>query len=317
MNTDILLAAQSGSTSLTNAFKQVQAFIEESECRFTRFSENSELARLNRNTGSWFQASDDLFEIMVQAYDYYLETDGLFNPAILEALKHAGYNRSMDEIRAHGTRLPAAWKGTPQVPDFSQVQMDATNHQIYLPDGMQVDLGGIAKGWIAERAVQILANYSKACAVSAGGDMVLAGIPDGETAWQVSLEDPRDPGQTLAILNVGPGAVATSSVTKRRWIQGERERHHLIDPRTGNPAETDWLSATVITPDAAAAEVYAKAFLIAGEGGVSTLLAQRDDLAFIIVDRDGTLWGNDRSLDYTQGALPISRPVISGHNRSL
>ena len=135
---------------------------------------------------------------------------------------------------------------------------------ILLPPGMALDLGGIAKGWIAEQAALILSDFSSACAVNAGGDMFLIGFPDGEDHWSVALEDPLQPEIHLTTLKVDPGAVATSSVTKRTWKQGEKQRHHLIDPRTGEPAVTDWLSMTVIAAHAYEAEVFAKALLIGG-----------------------------------------------------
>jgi thiamine biosynthesis lipoprotein len=317
MNTDILLAAEDGSPSLAGAFRQVQAYIEESEARFSRFLVNSELARLNRSAGSWFQASDDLYEMMYQAYEYHFETGGLFNPAILEVLKYAGYDQSMEAIKSHGASLPAAQQVKPHVPDFSQVQLDEITHQIRLPQGMQVDLGGIAKGWVSEYAAHILAEYTPACTVSAGGDMFMVGLPTGTTAWEVSLEDPRDPNATLAILNVGPGAVATSSVTKRRWMQGERDRHHLIDPRTGEPAVTRWLSVTVITPHATTAEVFAKTLLITGKQAVEIPLAYASDLAFIAVDESGAIWGNDNSQAYVEAMDSTQVSLISTQIRSI
>ena len=150
----------------------------------------------------------------------------------------------MDIIRAYGVTSRSRLS-KPGKYDFGAVQLDPGAHAIRLLPGMRLDLGGIAKGWIVERAAQELGAYSDACAVSAGGDMFMMGLPAGEEAWRVALEDPRDPDQTLAVLRVGLGAVATSSIMKRRWQQGKLVRHHLIDPRSGQPAETDWLSVTV------------------------------------------------------------------------
>jgi len=170
------------------------------------------------------------------------------------------------------------------------VQFDAARHAIRLPRGLRLDLGGIAKGWIADGAAQLLAGFSPACAVSAGGDMALRGLPSGESCWEVALEDPRDPDSSLATLRVGPGAVATSSVTGRRWQQGARTMHHLIDPRTQQPARTDWLSVTVVAPNTITAEVFAKALLIAGSRGAEHIAARRKDITFIAVDALGGLY---------------------------
>ncbi len=296
MNSDILLAAEGAPGAIARGFEQAAALFAALEARLTRFSDTSELAQLNRSEGKWFQASAELFDVVQQAYDFVSETDGLFDPSILDALENAGYDKSMDEIRTLGvTRLPAP---RPTTFDFGAVQLDHATHTIRLPRGMRLDLGGIAKGWIVERAALALAACVEACAVSAGGDMCLAGLPAGEAAWRVALEDPRDPDQTLAALRVGSGAVATSSVTKRRWQQGERLRHHLIDPRTGEPAETGWLSVTVIAAHTTEAEVYAKALLIAGPPEAEHIAMRRGDLAFIAVDRDGQLWGSKNAKEY-------------------
>jgi thiamine biosynthesis lipoprotein len=291
MNSAILLVAEGEPEVITRGFDQAQALIASLEARFTRFSDTSELAQLNRSEGKWFRASAELFDVVQQSYDFARETNGLFDPSILEALESVGYDKSMDDLRAHGvTRMPAS--PSPKTFDFGIVRLDPDARAIWLPCEMRLDLGGIAKGWIAERAAQELAAYSDACTVNAGGDLFMVGLPSGDGTWRVALEDPRDPDQTLAILRVGPGAVATSSTMKRRWQQGERVRHHLIDPRKGQPAETVWLSVTAIAPHAAAAEVFAKALLIAGPSEAEQIAVRRGDLAFIAVDRAGQLWGS-------------------------
>ena len=301
MNSDVILAAEGTHESVARGFDQAQALIQALEARLTRFSDTSELAQLNRSAGSRFGASNELYTLVRQACDFVNETDGLFDPTILDALENAGYDRSMDDVvrGARGvTRRPASsikW-------DARKISLDPKTRAIRLPRGMRLDLGGIAKGWIAERAAHRLAEYADACAVSAGGDMFMVGLPAQETAWHIELEDPRDPDQTLAVLRVQPGAVATSSITKRRWLQAGRMQHHLIDPRTGQPAETDWLSVTVIAPRATVAEVFAKTLLIAGSRQAERIAARRSDLAFIAVDRTGQLWGSKNAKEFLDAA---------------
>lgn len=221
MNSDILLAAEGAKSQIETGFREAHTFIEEAEKRFTRFSEDSELAQLNRRTGQWFSASDDLFEVVQQARILHDQTLGLFDPGMLDALILAGYDRSMDELRKVGAQ-PGKTIDPSVKPDFLDIRLDEEKKQIWLPQGTRIDLGGIAKGWIAEQAARLLSRYSNACAVSAGGDMALIGLPEGEPAWSVGLEDPLDPSRDLAVLKVGPGAVATSSIAKRRWMKGDR-----------------------------------------------------------------------------------------------
>ena len=300
MNSDILLAAEGTKSQIETGFRETHTFIEEAEKRFTRFSEDSELAQLNRRAGQLFSASPDLFEVVQQARILYDQTLGLFDPGILDALVLAGYDKSMDELRKVGAQAVKAID-QPVKPDFKAIRLDEEGKQIWLPQGTHIDLGGIAKGWIAEQAARLLSRYSTACAVSAGGDMALIGLPEGELAWPVGLEDPLDPSRDLAVLKVGPGAVATSSVAKRRWVQGDHIQHHLIDPRTGKPAQTDWLSVTVICPQAAVAEVFAKALLIAGPQEAGSLVIGTNNILFIAVDKEGKLWGSNRSMEVING----------------
>ena len=292
MNSNIVLAASGGDLAVINSgFSSARNFINQSEERFTRFSEESELARLNRSAGDWFQASAEMFEVLQEAQRLAIETDGLFNPAILPELKQAGYDRSLDEIKNSKPRIKPPMVIKKQ--DFRQIKLDKATNSVLLPKGMQVDLGGIAKGWIAEQAAQQLAKVSCACAVNAGGDMYLVNLPEGETSWEVGLENPLDPEHDLAILHVLPGAVATSSITKREWKHNGKLQHHLIDPRSGKPAETEWLSVTVWAKTAAEAEVYAKAFLIAGPRAADRLYIKDTTKAYLAVDRHGWVRGSE------------------------
>jgi len=303
MNSAIVMAADGRTDEVRFGFQTARDFIETCEKRFSRFLDTSELSQLNRSHGQWFLASPDLFELIKLSRQFYERTSGLFDPTILTDLKRVGYDRSMDELRQlnlisnndgrakPGERLRERFY-------FGMVQMDDELSSIWLPEGLEIDLGGIAKGWIAEKAALLLARFSTACTVSAGGDMVLVGTPDELDYWEIELEDPRNPAHALTMLKLGPGAVATSSIIKRSWRQGEKLRHHLIDPRTGDPAETDWLCVTAIADRAVAAEVFAKALLIAGSGQAMELFSRNQEISFIAVDRDGKLWGSQNSLEF-------------------
>jgi FAD:protein FMN transferase len=290
MNTKIVMAAEGDPKQVERGFLNAAEYIRMMEARFTRFVDTSELAQLNRASGNWFHVSVDLFELLSETRELFDQTEGLFDPTILDALENAGYDKSMDLIRSEGASAPRE-SSTYSRPDFRLVQFDPVARAVYLPPSMRLDLGGIAKGWITEQAAQILTENVKAGAVDAGGDMYIIGQPEGEGAWRVALEDPRDAEQDLAILRLGPGAIATSSITRRRWQQGNVTRHHLIDPRTGASAESDWLSVTVAAPHATVAEAFAKSLLIAGPQESARVASRRNDIAFIAVNQSGALWG--------------------------
>ncbi len=292
MNSNIVLAASGTDLDLiNNGFSLARKFIDQSEQRFTRFSEASELSALNRAAEAWFPVSPEMFQVLEEALQLSIATSGLFNPAILPALKQAGYDRSMDEIKLQKPRDEP--EQLIELDDFREIQLDSQTRSVLLPAGMQVDLGGIAKGWIAEQAAEILAMTSNACAVSAGGDMFLVNLPEGETYWEVGLENPLKPEQDLAVLHVQPGAVATSAITKRQWNHNGRMQHHLIDPRNGRPAVTDWSSVTVWAERATEAEVYAKVLLIGGPQAVEELFGNHHSKAYLAVDKQGWVQGSE------------------------
>jgi thiamine biosynthesis lipoprotein len=102
----------------------------------------------------------------------------------------------------------------------------------------------------------------------------------------------------LAQLHIPFGAVATSSVMKRVWQQGGRSRHHLIDPRTGTSAQTEWLSVTVICPDVISADIYAKTILIGGPDVAEKCMETKPELSFIAVTPQGDLQGSPNFKEY-------------------
>jgi FAD:protein FMN transferase len=289
MNTSILLAAE-GQGWAQAGMQAARMYIHASEKRFSRFLPNSELSRLNSSAGEWVTVSADLMELLSHSLTFYRQTDGLFDPSILPDLKRMGYDRSMDEVRARGDDFMPASTRTSR-PAFSEMELDLSHSRVRLPRGMEIDLGGIAKGWIAGKAADLLSNFTDAGAVNAGGDMLFFGQRTEEQDWAVYIENPLDPSRMLSVLSVPSGAVATSSVVKRAWTQNGQVRHHLIDPRTGESAQTDWLSVTVTAPSLLVAEVYAKVLLIAGPSGADKLVALRPDVEYLAVDPTENFYG--------------------------
>ena len=298
MNTSVLLAVDGDSYSAIG-LQEVRTAINSFEARFSRFQTTSELSQLNRSSGEPVRVSADLMEMLDLALRYHRSTNGLFDPSILNDLKRVGYDRSMDQLHAGSVPSSQASASQPAPkPAFTSLELDHLNRSVRLPPGMQIDLGGIAKGWIVERAARILNQYADVCAVNAGGDIFFIGEPLDGFGWEVYLEDPREAAQVLIPLHVRSDAVATSSTTKRAWKQGGETRHHLIDPRTGLPAESDWVSVTVFGASPVKAEVFAKALLIGGAGEAESLLEAHPDLAYLAVDRNGQLSGSQNYKEY-------------------
>jgi len=131
--------------------------------------------------------------------------------------------------------------------------------RIELGPGVRLDLGGIVKGYAADRCAQQLAPLGP-CLVNAGGDLAVAGSRS-QGPWPVGVHVPNG----RLTLAVAAGGLATSGRDRRRWRQRGEERHHLIDPATCRPAQGGPLTVTVAAPSATDAEVAAKSIFLAGE----------------------------------------------------
>ncbi len=191
MNTSILLAAE-GDEWAAAGLQAVRAFIEVSEQRFSRFLPNSELSTLNRAAGEWYSVSEDLLELLTLSLGYFDETDGIFDPSILPDLKRAGYDKTMDILREQGN-VDAPAQARVGRPAFTEIELDFADRRARLPHGLQLDFGGIAKGWIVGKASNLLRTYTPICAISAGGDISFTGIPLDGSRWRVRAGRPARP----------------------------------------------------------------------------------------------------------------------------
>jgi thiamine biosynthesis lipoprotein len=201
-------------------------------------------------------------------------TGGRFDPTVRGAMLAAGYDRTLDDIPVDGP--PAG----PAVPAGGAVDIDGRSGRITLAEGVTIDLGGIAKGWAADRAADVL-GLAGACLVSVGGDIAVRGRLDGEP-WPVGIVRSDGP----ATLGLSAGGMATSGVDRRRWRRGGIEMHHVIDPATGRPSDTDLVRVTAVAEDAAHAEAWATALLLAG---ATRARAEADErgLPAVLVGADG------------------------------
>jgi thiamine biosynthesis lipoprotein len=217
------------------------------------------------------QVGPELLEVVELALAARERTSGRFDPTVHDALVLAGYDRSFDLLPADvggGGRETARCGGA--------VWVDRSASTIELAPGVHLDLGGIGKGYAADRAAAILADAG-ACLVDAGGDIAVHGGP-----WPIGVET----GDGTLTLELEHGAVATSGRDRRRWSRNGEHQHHLIDPATGRPADGDLERVTVVAGSAAEAEVLAKTLFLAG-APAAVLEANARGVPSVLVTRDG------------------------------
>jgi FAD:protein FMN transferase len=252
------------------------------EGRWSRFRPDSELSSLNAGAGRPVTLPGDTFALVEAAVEAWRLTSGRFDPTALPALVAAGYNRSFELVAREAPADPVT---APAVPGCAGIVLQRDTGVVLLPAGVALDLGGIAKGHSADRAVAaLLASGAAGALANLGGDVRVAGLaPDGE-AWTVAIDDPHRPGADLGVLTLAEGAVATSSRTRRRWTRGGQTFHHLIDPATGAPADRGVDAVVVVAGTAIWAEVLAKAALIAGPDEGAALIGRFGATGLLILD---------------------------------
>ncbi len=211
--------------------------------RFTRFASDSELSRLNARTGEWVDISGEMEELLREGLRAYEMSAGLVNVAVLPSMLAIGYSRPL--VRGPGVATLHAVESLPRLGDVLEVHAGRAR----LESGAGIDLGGIAKGWMADRLCESLGPNAVA---NIGGDLRAVGPgPRGE-GWPVGVGD-----RTLLLRDHG---AATSSTRRRRW----GDLHHLIDPRSGLPARSALEEVSVVASSGFEAEVVAKTALLLG-----------------------------------------------------
>lgn len=265
-------------------------FIDDLEARWTRFTPGSELARLNRHAGIAVPVSACTVDLVETAIAAWNRTAGAFDPSVGEALAAAGYDRTFDDVAVATLDRPPA--GRCVVPGCAGIAIDRSGGTITLPPGTTLDLGGIGKGRAADlAAAHVIDRGAVGACVDLAGDLRLMGRAPEGGRWVIDVDDPDQPGETLATVAIADasgtgGAVATSSIMRRRWGPATAPAHHLIDPATGRPSTSGVVCATVVAADATWAEIIAKAAVIAGPDRGAALIADAG-LAGLLVVRTG------------------------------
>ena len=266
MGTSVALIApgDARTADLDLALDEVEREFAEQEQRFSRFRDDSELSEVNRSEARPTRVSGPFGALVERALRAAVATDGLFDPTLLAAVVAAGYDRTFEDVivTAREVLRTAAPTGR-----WREIVFDLD--VLTLPEGVGLDLGGIAKGWTADIAVRRASDILPWGIVDAGGDMRAFGeVP--APGLEIGVEHPFDAHVEVLRLALTHGALASSSIVRRSWGPN---LHHLIDPRTGRPAATDVVQASVWADTCVEAEVEAKVALLRGVPALRELAA--------------------------------------------
>jgi thiamine biosynthesis lipoprotein len=278
MGTDAHVVLVGGDDAI---LRRGEAHVRDLEQRWSRFLETSEISVLNRHAGHPVVVSPDTFELVHKAVRAWELTEGCFDPTVGAALIAHGYDRDFPML---ATTISPAPRIEP-APGAAHIELIPEINVVAVPVGVMLDPGGIGKGFAADLTACLLTDAGACGAlVNLGGDLRAVGRAPTTEGWVITVPDPLEPRCELLRLAISEGAVATSSRLRRRWMTASGDAHHLIDPRTGQPAHTDVVAVTVVAAEGWWAEALTKALFLTGPGG----LDDYDDLHAVIVTADGT-----------------------------
>jgi thiamine biosynthesis lipoprotein len=290
-----LLLVGLGEEEAAAAWQVASDDIEVSEATMSRFRPTSELVALNGLARRPVVVSPRLYRAVAASRRAWRLTGGAFDPRVASDLERLGYRgAALAGGGAAGTSPATEIPRPADVPPADRASrpwLEADPGASMVAIDEPIDLGGIGKGlalrW-AWHATALAFPHLVGALLEAGGDLVCGGLPAVGDRWEIRIDDPVAPGTPVATIAIGGGAVSTSGSTLNRWAAPDQSVvHHLIDPRTGSPADRGVRQVTVAGPDPAWTEVWCKVLYLAGAAEVEGE-ARRRGLAAWWVEDDGT-----------------------------
>ena len=268
----------------------------------SRFLPDSDLSRVNASAGEWVDVDPFFTSAVAIALEAAAATDGLVNPCLGRQLVALGYDQTFAAVLARGAaRTPEKGANTYDANAWRDVDVDPTGG-VRVPSGCALDLGATAKAWASDLVAATIADeVGGRVLVSLGGDISIAG--DDGVPWPVAISERPDEAATTTVFLAG-GGLATSSTRFRRWPGGDDHRHHLLDPRTGQPVDELWRTVTATGPTCVAANVATTAAIVLRADAVEWLSDR--GVAARLVDSHGVVttvagWPPEKAYDAARG----------------
>ncbi len=272
---------------LSAAKAAVDRFLEEIDAAASRFRADSELSLINASPGREIRVSPLLGRAIAEALRGARLTGGAVDPTVGLAVRLSGYDTDFSAMPADGRAIALVVE---RVPGWRGIRYHDPTRTLWLPRGVELDLGSTAKALASDLAATAALEAAAAggALVSLGGDIAVAGeAPPGGWQIQVSEDSGAAISQGEETICITDGGVATSSTSVRRWTRGGVVLHHIIDPATGLPAAGPWRTATVVAGSCVDANVASTAAIVMGDAAAGWL----DELMLParLVGRDGAI----------------------------
>jgi thiamine biosynthesis lipoprotein len=265
------------------AVRILETELDELDRTCSRFRDDSELHVLHEHAGRPVEVSDLLFEALRVAVDAAVRTRGAVDPTVGNAIAALGYDADLDEVHA---RPPAPAAALGPVAGFAHVHLNAADRTVRIPRGVRLDLGSTAKAMAADRAAaRIARTLGRGVLVSLGGDVAVSGpCPPGGWAVGIARESAAPADEVDQVVAITHGGLASSATSVRTWKSGDRQVHHILDPRTGDAAAPYWVLVSATGASCVDANLVTTAAIVWGREALDRLAGFEQSVRLVRAD---------------------------------
>ncbi len=248
--------------------------------------ENSEVSRINSSGGG--TVSEDTAALLGYSKRIFEETEGSFDITVYPLMKLWGFTEEKQSV-------PDEEKIKSALADTGFDKLDYSGGRLTLGKGQGIDFGGIAKGYTSGRVMKIFEEYGIGSGIiSLGGNVQCCGKKQDGSLWRCGITDPDNPGDSsmlAGIVSVSDKAVITSGGYERFFTENGKTYHHIMDPATGYPSDSDLVSVTIVSSDATLADGLSTACFVMGmENACAYWRAHSGEFDMVLIDRDKKLY---------------------------
>lgn len=296
MNSNIDILVNSGNSSVyvkefvENAYKQFDLVVK----KYSRFSETSELTKLNNINGKKFKCSEEFYKLIKYSIEIATLTDGKFDPTIIDILESYGYTKG-SKIKDKIDSNKNLQELISSRPSYTEIKFFDKSKEIQLANNQGIDLGAIGKGYAIDLAFQVLRDKFDNFLINAGGDIRVSGQNEEGKPWQIELEYILDKKKRrLGRIEIIEGSICSSGAYARKV----GEFHHLINPKNGIP-NNSIVSSFVYSDNALHADTLSTVAFLLGENLANYYkkLNKQFGFDYLLVDQSGTIL---KSKDFKQ-----------------
>jgi thiamine biosynthesis lipoprotein len=250
---------ESSTVEIKNAIEEGFGEFDRIVKKYTRFNENSELSNLNRNSGNWVQVSDEFFMLIEYMLKMAKETDGAFDPTIIDFLEVYGYDKNYDFSKLDNPKLDSmVEKIANERRSWKEIELNKESLQVKLAETQRIDLGGIGKGYAIDCAYNRLIKVSNGFLIDAGGDIRASGRNENGEYWKVGLKTSEFEDKNFEFRILKNEALACSG----SWARRVKQFHHLINPKDGKPVAKKYSTVYVSADTGLEADSWATALFV-------------------------------------------------------